>query len=217
METIDLTKLSPEQLDSVIMQADALKRKEKEKRLQDEFALGQLENDLVKEMFADAKPLSNAIVLFKQKWIEKLLPLVDEKIKYDKAKVGQESYSFKTSDAENKVTMRNNKRSRYDDGIQAGVGFAKQWMTDQVDGEKSKRLISYIDDLLAKDTKGNYSPDSLLKFIKKAEEDGDELLLKASECIKKSIYEEMTSVSLLLFEKDDKGIERPLPLSATKA
>lgn len=217
MGTIDLSKLSKEELNAVIMQADALKRQEKEKKQQDEQALAQLENDLVKELFADAKPISNAIVMFKQKWIEKLKPLVDEKIKYNKAKADQESYTFKTEDAELKVKMRNNKRCCYDDGIQAGIGFAKQWMSNQVDGEKSKRLISYIDDLLAKDTKGNYSPDSLIKFIKKAEEDGDELLLKASECIKKSIYEEMTSISLLLFEKDDKGIERPLPLSATKA
>lgn len=217
METIDLSKLSEEELNVVLMQADAIKRQGKEKRLRDELALAQLENDLVLEMFIDAKPISNAIVEFKQKWIERLLPLIDEKIKYDKAKADQDSYTLKTLDAEKKVRMRNNKRDCYDDGIQVGIGYAKQWMSDQVDGEKSKRLISIIDDLLAKDKKGDYSPGNLIKFIKKAEEDGDELLLKASECIKRSIYEEMTSISLLLSEKDDKGIERSLPLSATKA
>lgn len=217
METIDLSKLNSEQLNNVLLQAEALKRQAKEKRERDEQALADLENELVIEMFGEARKISNAIVEFKQKWIDKLRPLIDEKVKYDKAKPEQESYTFKTTDAELKVRMRNNRRIRYDDGIQAGIGFAKEWMQKQVDGEKSKRLISIIDDLLAKDQKGNYSPDNLIKFIKKAEEDGDELLLKASECIKKSIYEEQTSVSLLLFEKDDKGFERPLPLSATKA
>lgn len=217
METIDLSKLNSEQLNDVLLQAEALKRQAKEKRERDEQALADLENELVIEMFGEARKISHAIVEFKQKWIDKLRPLIDEKVKYDKAKPEQESYTFKTTDAELKVRMRNNRRSRYDDGIQAGIGFAKEWMQKQVDGEKSKRLISIIDDLLAKDQKGNYSPDNLIKFIKKAEEDGDELLLKASECIKKSIYEEQTSVSLLLFEKDDKGFERPLPLSATKA
>lgn len=217
METIDLSKLNSEQLNNVLLQAEALKRQAKEKRERDEQALADLENELVIEMFGEARKISNAIVEFKQKWIDKLRPLIDEKVKYDKAKPEQESYTFKTTDSELKVRMRNNRRSRYDDGIQAGIGFAKEWMQKQVDGEKSKRLISIIDDLLAKDRKGNYSPDNLIKFIKKAEEDGDELLLKASECIKKSIYEEQTSVSLLLFEKDDKGFERPLPLSATKA
>mgnify|MGYP003376681212 FL=1 len=217
MNTIDLSKLNSEELNAVLLQAEALKRQEKERREADEKALADLENDLVVEMFGEARTISNSIVAFKQKWIDKLVPLVDEKIKYNKAKANQESYTFKTTRAELKVKMRNNKCNRYDDGIHAGIGFAKKWMQNQVDGEKSKRLISIIDDLLAKDQKGNYSPDNLIKFIKKAEEDGDELLLKASECIKKSIYEEQTSISLLLFEKDDKGFERPLPLSATKA
>lgn len=212
-----MSKLSVEELNAVIMQADAIKRQEKERKLQDEQALSQLENDIVLEMYTEAKPLSNAIIAFKQKYIAKLQPLIEMKVKHDKAKADQETYSFKTIDTNVKVRMRNNKRNCYDDGIQAGIGFAKQWMENQVDGEKSKRLISYIDDLLAKDTKGSYSPDSLIKFIKKAEEDGDELLLKASDCIKRSIYEEMTSISILIFEKDDQGIERPLPLSATKA
>ncbi|WP_278932676.1 DUF3164 family protein [Parabacteroides johnsonii] len=214
---IDLSKLSKEELNAILLQAEALKRQEKEKREKDEQALADIENELVLGMFDEARKISNAIVTFKQKWIDKLRPLVDEKIKYNKAKADQENYTFKTANSELKVRMRNNRRSRYDDGIQAGIGFAKEWMQSQVDGEKSKRLMSYIDDLLTKDQKGNYSPDNLLKFIKKAEKEGDELLLKASECIKKSIYEEQTSVSLLLTEKDDKGIERPLPLSATKA
>lgn len=217
METIDLSKLSEEGLDAVLTQADAIKRQRKELKLRDELAMAQLEDELVTGAFVEAWPISNAIVAFKQKWLEKLLPLIEEKIKYDKAKANQESYTLKTLDAGKKIKVRNNKRNCYDDGIQAGIGYAKQWMSDQVDGEKSKRLISIIDDLLAKDKKGDYSPGNLLKFIKKAEEDGDELLLKASECIKKSIYEEMTSISLLFFEKDDKGIERSLPLSATKA
>lgn len=215
--SIDLSKLSEEELNAVLLQAEALKRREKERRERDEQALESLENELVIEMFEEARKLSEGIVRFKQKWIDKLNPLVDEKVKYNKAKAGQGTYTFKTTKADLKVRMFNNRRSRYDDGIQAGIGFAKEWMQSQVDGEKSKRLISYIDDLLTKDQKGNYSPDNLLKFIKKAEEDGDELLLKASECLRKSIYEERTTTSLLLFEKDDKGFDRPLPLSATKA
>ncbi|MBP3642621.1 DUF3164 family protein [Parabacteroides merdae] len=216
-KTIDLSKLSEEEVNNILLQAEALKRQKKEERARDEEALDALENDLVIEMFNEARKLSEGIVMFKNKWINKLNPLVDEKIKYNKAKADQGSYTFKTINADLKVRMCNNRRSRYDDGIQAGIGFAKEWMQSQVDGEKSKRLISYIDDLLTKDQKGNYSPDNLLKFIKKAEEDGDELLLKASECLKKSIYEERTTTSLLLFEKDDKGFDRPLPLSATKA
>lgn len=217
MTTIDLSKLDSEQLNSVLLQAEALKRQKKEEKARNEQAVADMENETVLDMFNEARPISNAIVAYKQKWIARLQMLVDEKIKLNKATTNQESYTFKTADAEQKVKMRNNKRCRYDDGIQAGIGFAKEWMKKQVDGDKSEFLISIIEDLLIKNQKGDYSPDDLMKFIKKAEENGDEDLLQASECIRKSIYEEQTSTSILLFEKDDKGFDRPLPLSATKA
>lgn len=217
METIDLSKLSKEQLNAVLLQAEAIRKHENEKRQQDAEALVTLENDIILEMYADARPISNAIVSFKQKYIGKLQPLIAMKVEHNKARADQETYSFKTIDNRIKTKLRNNRTNRYDDGIQAGIGYAKEWLTAQVDGAKSQQLISIIDDLLAKDNAGNYSPENLMKFVKKAEECGDELLLKASQSIKESIYEEMTSISLLMFEKDDLGIERSIPLSATKA
>lgn len=217
METIDLSKLSKEQLNAVLLQAEAIRKQENEKRQQDAEALVTLENDIILEMYADARPISNAIVSFKQKYIGKLQPLIAMKVEHNKARADQETYSFKTIDNRIKTKLRNNRTNRYDDGIQAGIGYAKEWLTAQVDGAKSQQLISIIDDLLAKDNAGNYSPENLMKFVKKAEECGDELLLKASQSIKESIYEEMTSISLLMFEKDDLGIERSIPLSATKA
>lgn len=217
METIDLSKLSKEQLNAVLLQAEAIRKQENEKRQQDAEALVTLENDIILEMYADARPISNAIVSFKQKYIGKLQPLIAMKVEHNKARADQETYSFKTIDNRIKTKLRNNRTNRYDDGIQAGIGYAKEWLTAQVDGAKSQQLISIIDDLLAKDNAGNYSPENLMKFVKKAEECGDELLLKASQSIKESIYEGMTSISLLMFEKDDLGIERSIPLSATKA
>lgn len=217
METIDLSKLSKEQLNAVLLQVEAIRKHENEKRQQDAEALVTLENDIILEMYADARPISNAIVSFKQKYIGKLQPLIAMKVEHNKARADQETYSFKTIDNRIKTKLRNNRTNRYDDGIQAGIGYAKEWLTAQVDGAKSQQLISIIDDLLAKDNAGNYSPENLMKFVKKAEECGDELLLKASQSIKESIYEEMTSISLLMFEKDDLGIERSIPLSATKA
>lgn len=87
--SIDLSKLSEEELNAVLLQAEALKRREKERRERDEQALESLENELVIEMFEEARKLSEGIVRFKQKWIDKLNPLVDEKVKYNKAKAGQ--------------------------------------------------------------------------------------------------------------------------------
>lgn len=217
METIDINKMTPEQLAAIEAQLAEKKRAEKEMRTSELQTLVELENETIIEMIQEAEVLSNSIVEFKRKWIEKLRPLIDMKIGLGKAKADQEQYQFKTSDSECSAVIRYNKTDKYDDGIQVGVGFAKEWLAGQADGEKGQRLVSIIDDLLTRDSKGSYSPVDLLKFIKHAEEVGDELLLKAADAVKQSIYEEATSVSLLAFKRDEKGVKRQLPLSATKA
>ena len=55
-------------------------------------------------------------------------PLVDEKIKYNKGESRPGFLYVPKANADLKVRMCNNRRSRYDDGIQAGIGFAKEWM-----------------------------------------------------------------------------------------
>jgi hypothetical protein len=56
-----------------------------------------------------------------------------------------------------------------------------------------------------------------LLFVSSAEEFDQELLNKAAEAVKKSLYKEMTSVSVRVFKKDELGQMKQLPLSATKA
>ena len=59
--SIDLSKLSEEELNAVLLQAEALKRREKERRERDEQALESLENELVIEMFEEARKLSEGL------------------------------------------------------------------------------------------------------------------------------------------------------------
>lgn len=214
---IDLKELNKEQLAALEAQLEAKKKAENEKRIQDLAALETLENDVLTELFPEAQQLSNAIVTFKRKCLDKLEPLVRMKIDYGKAAPEQESYSFKKTDNSVKSVIRYNRTTRYDDGVQAAVSYSKEWLQNQVENEKTKQLVSIIDDFLSRDEKGNYSPSKLLLFVKKAEEIGAELLLKAADAIKQSIYEDMTSISVLFSHKDDMGVERKLPLSATKA
>lgn len=217
METIDIDSMSSEQLAQLEAQLEAKKKAEKEKRMNDLKALDQLEDETVRELVKEAQPLSLAIVDFKRRWIERIKPLIEMKISLSKAKNGQEQYQFKTSDGSSSAIIRYNKTDRYDDGINVGIGYAKEWLSQQADTEKSRQLIAIIDDLLSRDRKGNYSPIDLMKFIKSAKEIGDDLMLKAADAVEQCIYEEATSISLLVFCLDEMGVKRQLPLSATKA
>lgn len=217
MSEIKLDQLSPEALAQLEVQLKEKQQKEKEQKQKDLEALETLESDAITELFNKAKPLSNTIIDFKRDFLEKLEPLIQMKVSLGKAAADQEQYTFNSKDRQIRGVIRYNKTTRYDDGVQAAISYAKEWLQEQVEGEKEKRLVGLIDDLLSKDNKGNYSPTNLLKFVKAAEEINEPLILKAAEAIKQSIYEDMTSISVLLDYKDESGTERRLPLSATKA
>lgn len=216
-QQLDINKLSVDQLAVLEAQLKAKQQAEKEQKQRDKEALETMENDVISELFREAQPLSNSITSFKRKCLDKLEPLVRMKIDHGKAAQGQEQYTFVSKDKKIRGVIRYNSTARYDDGIQAAIGYAKQWMESQITDEKTKHLVNLIDGLLSKDQKGNYSPANLLRFVKEAKEMNEPLILQAAEAIEESIYEDMTSVSVLFAFKDDLGIERKLPLSTTKA
>lgn len=217
MKEIQLDQLSPEALAQLENQLKEKQLQEKEQKQRDLETLETLESEALSALFAKARPLSNTIIDFKREFLETLEPLIQMKVSLGKAAADQEQYTFNTKDRQVRGVIRYNRTTRYDDGVQAAISYAKEWLHQQVEGEKEKRLVGLIDDLLSKDMKGNYSPTNLLKFVKAAEEINEPLILKAAEAIKQSIYEDMTSISVLLDFKDESGTERRLPLSATKA
>lgn len=217
MDNISLDKLSPEAIAQLEEQLKAKQKAEHEQRQKDLDALETLEDEVIRELFEKAKPLSSSITSFKSEFIKGIEPLIKMKIENGKAATEQEQYTFVSKDKKIRGVIRYNKTTRYDDGVQAAIGYAKEWMRDQIADEKSKRLVNLIDGLLSKDQKGNYSPANLLRFVKEAKEMNEPLIVKAADAIEQSIYEDMTSISVLFSYKDDLGVERKLPLSATKA
>lgn len=217
MEAIDINNMTPVQLAQIEAQIEAKKKAEKERQQNELKVLNELEDETVRAIIEKIEPWSNKIIAIKREALEMLAPLIDMKIASGKARPGQEQYQFKTDDTTQSIAIRYNKTDKYDDGINVGVGYAKQWLEEQADTVRSRQLVGIIDDLLSRDRKGNFSPADLLKFIKSAKEIGDELMLKAADAVEKSIYEEATSVSLLAYKRDELGVRRQLPLSATKA
>lgn len=217
MGTIDLKSLSEEQRNDLIMQYQAEEREKREKMIQGKKALVDLEDEAVNEMFEEAEMISNNIVEFKRRWMVRLEPLKGMKVDYTKASPNQSSYTYNSRDGKKQAIVCQNMAARYDDGIQAGIDFAKEWFNAQVVDDKSKKLIDIIEGLLAKGNKGTYSPSNLMEFVKTANEKDEPLLKKAAECILESLRKEATSVSIRMWKTDDDGIRRAVPLSATKA
>ena len=214
---VSVSDLTPEQIKELHAQFREQEKKAAEQRTADRLALIDLENDVVIEMMAEVELLSSAIVNFKQKCIHKLEPLMKMKTDLAKAASQQKSFTFKSKDNKFKFIVDYNDTFKYDDGIHAGVEYAKQWLTEKSDeSEDSKMMTSIIENLLGKSRGGTYSAENLWIFVSSAEDYDVPLLKLAAEAVKKSLYKEMTSVSVKVFKKEEFGYKQ-LPLSATKA
>ncbi len=95
----------------------------------------------ITELFDKAKPLSNKIIEFKRDFLEALEPLIQMKVSLGKAAADQEQYTFNSKNRQIRGVIRYNKTTRYDDGVQAAISYAKEWLQEQVEGEKEKRLV----------------------------------------------------------------------------
>jgi len=216
-KTVNVGDLTPDQIKELHDQFREQEKKASEQRTADRLALVDLENEVVLEMIEEAETLSLAIVNFKQKWIRKLEPLMKMKTDLGKAADKQKSFTFKTKDGSGKSEIDYNETFKYDDGIHAGVEFAKQWLLEIAEeDEKSKMMSSMIENLLGKSRGGTYSAENLWIFVNAAEEYNVPLLTAAADAVKKSLYKEATSVSVKVFKKEEFGYKQ-LPLSATKA
>jgi len=217
MADVKISDLTPEQIKELHAEFRAKEKQNAEKRANDRLALIDLENEVVLEMMAEVELLSEAIVNFKQKCIHKLEPLMKMKTELAKAAEKQRSFTFKSKDNVVKFVIDYNETFKYDDGIHAGVEFAKQWLIEKSDeSDDSKMMTSIIENLLGKSRGGTYSAENLWIFVSSAEDYDVPLLKLAADAVKKSLYKEMTSVSVKVFKKDEFGYKQ-LPLSATKA
>lgn len=217
-EKVTLPDLTPEQFKELERQFKAKQKADAEKKAADRVALLQMEDEAVSEIFGEVETVSNAIVSFKHRCIKKLEPLMRMKTEHAKAADKQRSYSFSTKSKDMKVVVDYNETLKFDDGIHAAMELAKQWLDEQADdSEKMQMMTTIIENLLGQSRTGTYSTDKLLLFVSSAEEFDQELLNKAAEAVKKSLYKEMTSVSVRVFKKDELGQMKQLPLSATKA
>lgn len=217
-EKVALPDLTPEQFKELERQFKAKQKADADKKAADRVALMQMEDEAVAEIFGEVEAVSNTIVKFKQRCIEKFKPLMLMKTELAKAADKQRSYSFSTRTKDMKVVIDYNETLKFDDGIHAAMELAKQWLEEQADdSEKMQMMTTIIENLLGQSRTGTYSTDKLLLFVSSAEEFDQPLLDSAAEAVKKALYKEMTSVSVRVFKKDALGQMKQLPLSATKA
>lgn len=214
---VDLDSLSPEQLEQLQAQLRAKQEAERAKQEADLQAAKALEWEAVDNLVEEAQRIANNIGAFKSEALKRFTPLINLKEEVGKASANQQSYTFHSQCKKRKITIRYNQVWKCDDGIHVCINLAKQWLGQLASvSEESAVVVNVLEKLISSRDGATYSTEGIWELIEAANSVDNELLQRAAEAGRKSLYKEPSSVSVQVYVHGETGWEQ-LPLSATKA
>lgn len=204
MNTIDLTKLTAQQL------KDELAKRAKEKASQKE-TYKNLCDDNVPLLFEKLKAWSDDGVKLKTQIYNDLKALIELKFEAYEVKPDQQSHTF--SDKNSSITIGYNINAGYDDTVYLGAAKVKEFINSQIKDESSAKLVNQIHRLLRQDKKGNFDPKRIMELEQMANEYNNLDLIEGVKIIKDAYQPKRSSWFIKAAYKNDVGIEQALPLS----
>lgn len=217
METVDLEKLSPEQLAELEKKVAEKKKAEKERRRRDREAYSELVDETVRRLVEDLQKVSLMLISKKQEVFRSFESILEMKQELYGIRAEQQSHTFTTADGKLSVKIGHRTIDSYDDTVNEGIAIVKQYLKSLAVDENTGNLIDTIMQLLKKDAKGNLKPGATLELGKLAEKIGNEKFMDGINIIKNSYRQARTCQFVEVRYKDEKGVERSLPLSMSAA
>lgn len=208
METLDITKLTDQQIkDELAKRAKAkVSKKEEYKNLIPE---------VLPDVFAKLKDLSEHISKVKAETYKDLKALVELKFDAYDVKSDQQSHTF--SDKDCSVTIGYNVNAGYDDTVYMGIAKVREFIKKLVTDADTAYLVNQINRLLKINKDGNLDPKRVLELRQMALERNDAELIEGVQIIEDAYQPKRSSWFIKASFKNDVGIEVSLPLSIAAA
>lgn len=208
MITVDLTKLSDQQIkEELAKRASAKVRKKEEYK--------NLIPDVLPDVFAKLKGLSEHISKVKAETYKDLKALIQLKFDAYDMKSDQQSHTF--SDKDCTITIGYNINAGYDDTVYMGVAKVKEFIGSQVKDEPTAKLVNQINRLLKINKDGNLDPKRIMELRQMANEYNDVSFIEGVQIIEDAYHPKRSSWYVKASFKNNVGIEVSLPLSIASA
>ena len=214
MNTIDITKLSPEERKNFIAQAKQLDRDEKEKKAKDLEALEDIAREVVPASFEKLKQASDNLAEAKENIFRDFTDYLKMKIETIGIKSNQQSHTITYGDQSIKLGYRIT--DGYSDDAGYGLALVHKFLGSLVKDDNSKKLIGALNRLLQKNTKGDLDSKKVLELRQIADRDyPDTDLQKGVEIIQNNYSPKLSKWFIEAYYTDTTGVEKSLPLSIT--
>ena len=211
---IDITKLSPEERKTVIAQAKALEKAEKEQRSTDLNALEEIAREVVPVSFDKLKEASDNLAAAKEQIFRDFTDYLKMKIETIGIKSNQQSHTITYGDHSIKLGYRIT--DGYTDDAGYGLAMVHRFLGTLVKDDNSKKLIGALNRLLQKNAKGDLDSKKVLELRQIADRDyPDTDLQKGVEIIQNNYHAKLSKWFIEAYYTDKTGVEKSLPLSIT--
>lgn len=209
----DFNNLSPEEKAKVMEAAKAELKKEEEGRKREVLNYNQLKHETVEVVFTKLEKVSCELEKVKMELLQEFYSLLDLKNELYGIKEEQLSHNWSNADASKTIITGFNSIDQWDESVSAGIAIVNDWLDKKVKDDGSRIMAGMVRDLLKPNKDGVLKASRVLDLSNKAEELGDEELLRGVRVIREAHRPGKTTTYIKAKFKDDKGISHWLGLS----
>jgi hypothetical protein len=210
-----LEDLTPEQIAALKVELEAEEKQKKENIEKERKILKEVSAETVEVMFDVLTKASSNFSQVKGRVFDSFETLIKMKTELYSVKSDQRSHTFSSIDGKKRITLGYRILIRYDDTLDIGIAKIREYLESLTTNEDYAKLMSMVNSLLKKDSKGMLKPARILDLLSLADEIDSELFTDGVEIIKKSYKPEKSSFFIEAEFKDEKQKWQTVPLSVS--
>lgn len=216
MDGMDLSGLTPEQLDSLSREVLRVRR-EKEQRGRDERrAYKVIASDIVEESIPKLLAVSAELMRVKREVYGDFATALNLKRELYRTPDGQYNNTFSNLGQTFRIRLGDRLTDSYDDTANEGIEIVKGYIASLASDEKTGRLVGLVMRLLSRDQKGSLKASRILQLGKLADESGDERFIDGVRIIRDAYRPQQSKTFITAERRDEHGVWHPIPLSVTE-
>lgn len=209
-KTVAITEEQLAEYQRLKEQEEARAEEQRAKNEREDFR--RLSEEAVSGVFGELKAANEALKSAKMRVLSTFSALLELKISLIGGKE-QGQHTFRNEEANQRITIGKYKKVSYDATADAGISLIEESLASMADGEKSKKLVRIILDLLSRDGRGQLQAENVIQLDKYVEMVADPRFARGVNIIKEAFLAEWTRVFIRAEEKDEKGKWVNIPLS----
>lgn len=210
MKTLELEKLTEEQLQAELERRQAAK-KDAEKKAKEDYEAKR--DTLVRELLQGAIDLNSEMAFFKNFAVNELEKFYTEAKQYGDVRSNSKGgFSLRSADGNYKVMLERNTKAEYDERADMAEALLREFLTAMVK-KRDQQAYNIITALLQRGKDGRFNPAAVAALLKMEDDFNDERWNKAMKLFKESHNNILIAMNVSFYRKNSMGKDISIPLT----